>query len=149
MRNVVLAGLFVSAGAHGTDLPVGTDKAICRPQFQTTAGPLSAGTAFVLEAHVGNAKALLVTAHHLFGPPGGLENQLSWQELPAKVKGATCTFLAAGETPLTVAQPLAIRNARPLYEEGAIRDMAAFPVMSVPAHVLELAQSVPNVGDSV
>jgi hypothetical protein len=27
--------------------------------------------------------------------------------------------------------------------------MAAFPVMSVPAHVLELAHSVPSVGDSV
>lgn len=124
-------------------------KSVCRPEFTTELGPLRAGTAFILGVPSKNAKALLVTAHHLFGPDGGLSRQLSWQELPEKVERAQCAFLSGHGSSITVGRPVRIKNATPYNGGGNIRDMAAFPIMDTPPYVLRLAEAVPKIGDTV
>lgn len=123
----------------------------CRPTFQTAAGPLSAGTAFVLASPGKGRLALLVTAHHLFGPAGGMERQLSWKELPSSVAGAQCLPLASGASAIKAGRALAVRNAHsdPDSGNGFPRDMAMLPLAAMPKRALTLSASEPKPGDTV
>jgi hypothetical protein len=63
------------------------DNFILTPQFETSTGVFQAGTAFVIK--LPNLKRpVVLTAIHLFGPAGGLPNQLSAGELSGFVKRA-------------------------------------------------------------
>jgi hypothetical protein len=143
----ITANLGIKSNSSWDGLKDG--RSVCRPEFQTVSGPMNAGTAFILDVPVKSAKALLVTAHHLFGPNGGMEKQVTWQELPEKVTKAKCTFLSSRGGSMTVGKPLPIKNARAIGEGGNARDIAAFPITETPAYAIKLAVLPPKVGDEV
>lgn len=64
-----------TAGPEPPAEPVLTGGFVGRPQYQTTAGLFSAGTAFTIEVE-DEPSVLMLTAQHVFGPPGGLKKEI-------------------------------------------------------------------------
>src|SRR5262245_37543781 len=64
--------------------PTIAPHSVLRPVFATTEGEIPAGTAFVVRWD--NGSNLLLTAHHLFGPMGGMSRDIAAAELPKVVK---------------------------------------------------------------
>jgi S1-C subfamily serine protease len=56
-----------------------------RPIFATRSGDLGAGTAFLVKVD-DDPNALLVTAQHIFGPPGGLKEKVPREKMGAFVR---------------------------------------------------------------
>ncbi|MFT5240457.1 MAG: hypothetical protein ACI9OU_001270 [Candidatus Promineifilaceae bacterium] len=56
-----------------------------RPIFATRSGDLGAGTAFLVKLE-DNPNALLVTAQHVFGPPGGLKENVPPEKMGSFVR---------------------------------------------------------------
>lgn len=75
-RGAVTARSPVPPGS-GPALPV---NFVGRPTFFSAIGPFSAGTAFFLSTGSGQPP-LVVTAHHIFGPAGGLSRKMKPAEL--------------------------------------------------------------------
>lgn len=154
LRIVAVCGLalsstgWVSAKSAAPPPPASAESSICRPDFQVGDAQYRAGTAFLLDA--GNAEStLLITAHHLFGPDGGLDAQIPWDELPARARMIGCAAYKSGET-WQAGTPLAISGAHPGFDEKAMLDIAAFPLSGTTTQPpLRLASRAPAVGDSV
>ena len=112
--------------------PSMVSRAVCQPTFQTVDGEFSAGTAFVtrLQATTGSAPspAILVTAHHLFGPDGGLPRQIAGNDLPAFVVSVRCEGLENAADVIAAKRPLRVVDARPYSAPGNPRDVALFPL---------------------
>ena len=149
----ILASLFgvvlcAGAPAPSPNAPTAAQSSICRPEFRVGDAQYSAGTSFLLKVD-GADHPLLVTATHLFGPDGGLDAQIPWNELPSKAQMVKCTTYGSGETWHADA-PLAIPGAHPGVDETAMLDVAAFPFSgSTTQPALRLASRQPAVGDSV
>jgi hypothetical protein len=153
----VLALIFVALtlplSSHAAKAPPGAPPeqaalSICNPSFELASGPNDAGTAFVLASPLGKNKKFLSTAHHLFGPDGGVEPQISWQALPKAVKRVTCQSTQAPAWQVIGGHPLAVKDAKSYAENGPKRDIAVFALeTAVPA--LTLATAEPKVGDLV
>lgn len=131
--------------------PADVEKAICRPVFKLANQSLSAGTAFVLDVTEPSARTLLISAIHLFGPAGGLQEQIPAADLAQKVSGVRCTALATHEV-WAAGHALTIPNAKPL-DGGYKQDVAAFEfdqgkAGAQPAR-LKLARQAPKVGDQI
>jgi hypothetical protein len=122
-------------------------KSVCRPQFEYNQQPFSAGTAFILDRPVKNAKAVLITAHHLFGKAGGLDTEIQWQDLADNISKVECTFIGSGVETINLGAPFIIPNAHSFVGGGI--DIAAFPIPSVPPYALKLANTTPAQGDPV
>ena len=92
----LLAGVAAAApaaSAAGAE-PAGTD-AIFRPVFTTPQGALEAGTVFV--AKLDRCKEpVLVTAMHLFGPGGGLQEAMEPDDIRHGVSRAELTGFGRG-----------------------------------------------------
>lgn len=129
--------------------PIDAPKSICLPSFQLATGPNDADTAFILENPTKSAEKLLLTAHHLFGPDGGIEPQISWSALPSAVSGVKCESLLQPSWQLSAGQPFAIKNAKSYAEEGPRKDLAIFPLKKAPQTGLKLASTNPKVDDVV
>ena len=82
----MLPMLLLALSAAHADPPKIVEGFILRPEFHTTKGDFNAGTAFAVEL---DGHLLVVTAFHLFGPPGGLPAQVLAAELPAYATGVT------------------------------------------------------------
>lgn len=125
---------------------VAAQSSICRPEFRVGAAAYSAGASFLLA--VDARRAFLVTAQHLFGPDGGLEAQVPWNDMPAKVRMTQCAATASGEQ-WFADPPLAIASAHPGVDD-AMLDVAAFPFVGITSQPrLKLADRAPSVGESV
>jgi hypothetical protein len=148
-----LLPLFLSVGAAPAMAgPPGTVvESICRPTFELKDQPLSAGTAFLMETGVEKQPAVLVTAHHLLGPMGGLPVEVAWADVPKAVKRATCKSIAAPAQSWT-GVPLAIPGAASFNNQTreGLRDIALLTVQAKPAvKPLKLAPAQPRLGDTV
>ena len=117
-----------------------------RPVFETTEGEIAAGIAFaaVVEEH-----GVMLTAHHLFGPAGGLEREYTNSEIKLLVSAVVGTnpneeSLIMGGVPLELEGAAAMR-------EGAIsNDMAVFPLLpGTKTHALPLADALPKIGERI
>ncbi|MDQ8036180.1 MAG: serine protease [Pedobacter sp.] len=124
-------------------------QSICRPEFHTSGGNYRAGTAFVLDYPTRNAKALLVTAQHLFGPDGGMPQDIPWQSMPNQVSGADCSTLARNSRKISSGSALALRDAQSFSRHGNNRDIAALPLKDTQPFAMKLAKSSPKPGDTV
>jgi hypothetical protein len=69
-----------------------------------------------------------MTAHHLFGPDGGLRRPVAWKDLPKFVRSVRCAALEHSEVAISAEHPLSVVEARPYSEGGAPRDVALFPL---------------------
>ncbi len=123
---------------------------VCAPSFDTASGTLSAGTAFVLRApSKGKRSEVLVTAHHLFGPAGGLQQNITWTDLPSFVRSVRCESLENSTKVLRAGRALRIVGAHAYSEPGEALDVAAFTMASGSSDGLDLASSRPNVGQQI
>ncbi|MGH8493293.1 MAG: trypsin-like peptidase domain-containing protein [Moraxellaceae bacterium] len=124
-------------------------QSVCRPEFYTATGPYRAGTAFVLDYPTANAKALLVTAQHLFGPDGGMPQTISWQNMPSKVSRSECSTLSRNSRIIKTGSALAIPEAQSFASHGKNRDIAALPLKDTPPYAIKLARISPKTGDTI
>jgi hypothetical protein len=129
----LIVGFILGAGAKepaAVRPPSVVSRAVCEPTFQTVDGEFSAGTAFAarLQTATGSApsQTVLVTAHHLFGPAGGLPRQIAWKDLPAFVVSVRCAGLEDAADVFSAQRPLRVVDARPYSAPGNPRDVALF-----------------------
>jgi len=129
-----------------TILGTNPEQAWVRPSFYGPDGNFGAGTGFVVSQD--NA-VFLLTAHHLFGPAGGLDRDYEWSEMPKLVSGAS------GENPLgkvsvVAGKALPVKGARGMQGTQVNADLAIFPVQAESqVHTMTLAKTLPQVGDEV
>lgn len=131
--------------------PPAAQGAICRPVFQADGQTYSAGTAFVVDLPKPDSRTLLVSAIHLFGPDGGLEQQIPAAELAQRVSLVACQPLDSAEA-WQGGRALTIPGALPM-GEGPLKDVAAFVLdtksaATLPAR-LKLAATPPKPGETV
>jgi hypothetical protein len=149
---VIPAFLFATAHAAppAPGGPASAASSICRPVFKTGDGDLEAGTAFVVRRSGSDAgKNVLVTAHHLFGPDGGLERQHAWNELPAFVRSVKCAPMKKGTPKIAGGRAFAVSGARVHSEKGPACDVAVFPLADSKAPALSLSSELPPVKSRV
>lgn len=131
--------------------PKAVTGAICRPTFELKSQSLAAGTAFLMETGVVKQPVVLVTAHHLLGPMGGLAAEVAWDEVPKAVKRASCeSIVKPAQT--WIGAPLAIPGAASFNNQtqDGLRDIALLAVQGKPAaKPLKLATAQPRQGDTV
>ena len=143
--------LLIAGAAAVAEPPKGVVDTICRPTFELKDQPLSAGTAFLMETGVEKQPVVLVTAHHLLGPMGGLPSELKWDEVPKAVKRATCKGINnAAQTWIGV--PLAIPGAASFNNQtkDGLRDIALLTLQGkATVKPLKLAATQPKAGDPV
>jgi hypothetical protein len=120
---------------------------LLRPVFDTTEGEIPAGSAFMIRFR---DKKLLLTAHHLFGPMGGMSRNILATELPKVFRSLRAKSSADPTVSEKSSQLVAIASARAFDGGDFSHDLAAF-VLDSPgdANVLELAPGVPAVGARV
>jgi hypothetical protein len=150
-RGVIALLLSFSAASAMADPPKTVIESICRPTFELKDQSLSAGTAFLMETGVVKQPLVLVTAHHLLGPMGGLPTEVAWNDVPKSVKQATCKSIVTPAQSWAGA-PLAIPGAASFNNQtkDGLRDIALLAVQGKPAaKPLKLAPAQPKVGDSV
>lgn len=129
-------------------VPVGF---VVRPSFETVDGTLEAGTAFFV-AMPGQPGPLGLTAHHLFGPSGGLQREVQAGELGRFVKAVGFRDLEGPE--LIPAGPMVVLpsagHAPDTDEVNWSMDVAAFRAPeSLAPRALRLAAKNAKVGEEV
>lgn len=100
------------------------DNEILYVKYQTTEEEFEAGTAFSIQTDY-SKEPILVTAHHLFGPLGGLEIQLNGNEVSKFVTGGEIFDMFSEKTSgTTIKENITISDAEPLPDIN--KDVAAF-----------------------
>jgi len=143
--------LLCSAGAALAEPPKAVVDTLCRPTFELKDQPLSAGTAFLMESGVAKQPVVLVTAHHLLGPMGGLATEIAWSDVPTSVKRVTCKGIVNASQSWTGA-PVAIPGAASFNNQTreGLRDIALLTVQgTATVKPLKLAPALPRQGDTV
>jgi len=145
----VAALLLVAQASSAADLPVNAPDSVCVPTFQLATGSNSAGTGFLLESPNSVSPTVLVTAHHLFGPDGGVAKQISCEELPSFVWAAKCESISHKYWSVGTGRPSAVKHAKSYVEQGPRRDIAIFLLKPASYPALRLATADPEVDDTV
>lgn len=138
------ATAFAEPPGHVTDT-------LCRPTFELKDQSLSAGTAFLMDTGAAKQPRVLVTAHHLLGPMGGLPTEVAWNDVPKAVKRATCQGIS-DSTRTWVGMPVAIPGAASFNNQtkDGLRDIALLTLQGATTiNALKLASASPKVGDAV
>ena len=144
--------MLASCMSRGNDVPldgaIAAQAAICRPELTVDGKPYEAGTAFVVDG----PRRLLVTAHHLFGDMGGLDEEIRWQDMPTRATSVRCRQ-SKGSAEWTTGAALAIAGAHPVSATSTAeyRDIAVFPLSGQAAGSpgLTLAEKEPATGSKV
>lgn len=144
--------LVASCGTRGGDVPlqgaIAAQAAVCQPELTVDGKSYEAGTAFVLDG----PRPLLVTAQHLFGEMGGLDEEIRWQDMPTRATAVRCRQLQGGNRWVAGAA-LPIPGAHPVSATSTAeyRDIAAFPLTGANAALprLTLADREPADGSRI
>jgi hypothetical protein len=150
-RNMSGVMLSIVAAVAVAEPPKAVVDTLCRPTFELKDRPLSAGTAFLMETGVPKKPVVLVTAHHLLGPMGGLPAEVAWSDVPKAVKRATCSSVR-NPTQIWVGTPLAIPGAASFNNQtpDGLRDIALLTLQgTATVKPLKLSATQPKVGDPV
>ncbi len=170
MRSSVAAVVFVACSSPAPEAPLTAAPAaptlptcpaltvgtVSSPFFQLTDGAgYGAGKAVLVDA--GGTRVLL-TAHHLFSPAGGvLDRQLTPEELPTAVEAVVLHDQDSGAAMFRLGPPRVVPGAAPS-ERGVDLDLAVFDATDLaPAdpsgaptpQAVPLADRAPAVGDWV
>lgn len=121
------AGLAPPQTASATEAvaPKLAEGFVLRPTFTTEHGNFPAGSAFAVDV---GGKILIVTAHHLLGPAGGLPAQLTAAQVPEKVSMVTVRDAWSNKVAGKATSALLVEGAVP-FTEGAGADLAVFPAV--------------------
>jgi len=132
------------------DPKIGATVAL-RPIFAQRGGdPYSAGTAVAVRLKPG-AAPILLTAQHLFGPAGGLDEQLAPGKVNEKITGVSLMPIAGGK-PVASARGSLRKSGSPPDESGndVSGDVAAFRLAPKSRiNALDLATGNPSIGQWV
>jgi hypothetical protein len=136
--------------------PAPTEGLVLRPTFEVEGNRYPAGTAFVVafEGHT-----LVLTAHHLLGPPGGMPKIVTAADVPSTILGVALKDAWTGTRLGRAARPLLIADAKPMTEDPAA-DIAVFRAearnsLDIGARTTaslkpaRFADTAPKVGDAV
>lgn len=122
--------------------------AVVRPTLLSEEGQTTAGSAFVC-ALDDASPPLLCTAHHLFGPSGGLSREYAWTELPDLVDRIEGTGFIEDPVFVNAADPLPIEG-KPMQPPDFASDFAVFRIRAPGRmHVLTFGQTPPATGDTI
>lgn len=116
----VIAGCSAKVSLKESDIP---NNFVFRPYFETVEGEFSAGTAFAVKLK-NIDKPVIVTAIHLFGPGGGLEEQIDAGSLPDFIINAKFYDLFVDKLSVESNEVLPISDAKPYPSINT--DIAAF-----------------------
>jgi hypothetical protein len=116
------------------------------PTFFTAGGEYDAGSAFLARARH-NPQVFVLTAHHLFGPMGGLPEKISHQKLPSFVRGVRIDSFDGESRTYTVTAGYVEDGGE---EHSPLEDLAVLKTKDVsPTEVPVLAEIAPKAGDPV
>ena len=154
-RDVVAGGESEAAVPLSSDNapprpPVVTVGMLFRPEFRTTMGPVNAGTAFAARLP-GSERPIIVSALHLFGPSGGMDQDVPANRLPAVWTGLSLldcvTQRNLGQRP---GRALLMAGAKPYPEQSAVGDVVAYlPDMIDGLKTFKLSEQTPREGERV
>jgi hypothetical protein len=116
------------------------------PEFQTTVGMQSAGTAFLARI-TGDSQVYILSVHHLLGPDGGFRTLLTHEQVPSFVRGIRIAELFGQSTPYKVKGcfiPSAGNLDDPRYELLAFKTNGVATILAP-----ELAATLPGAGEPV
>ena len=136
-----------SASTGSNREPVLEENTILRPTFYMRNTDFCAGTAFAVEMR-DEKESLILTALHLFGPDGGLDEQIPSSELTNNIQKVEFTDVYTGDGCGECTQVLRIPGAE--VGSGVNKDIAAFIYgdnINVPK--LRIANKLPKRGEIV
>ncbi len=135
-----------------TDTPVGESQLpfprsfVGSPEFHTSAGVQTAGTAF-LARRAGDSQIYLLTVRHLLGPDGGFATEVAAEQVPAFVQRIRMQPLWGGSRLYTVK---GLKVPATADGKAAVADLAIFKAGSAAAaDTAPLAEQRPAVGEPV
>lgn len=130
-------------------LPKIPSHVVFRPTFLTRDFSFTAGTGFLLEGKT-EGSSFLVTAYHLFGPAGGLDNQIAGDMIPKVFPRAVGFSFDPDPILLTTDEGVPFPDARKSDENGCEKDFAFYRVRGWSANrSLELSRKIPVIGEKV
>ncbi len=110
-----------------------------KPTFNyKSSGEHTVGHMFAVEHTNGT---FMVTAQHLFGKAGGLDRQLSPEEIPEELSSVLAKNISTGQS-TNIGEYVIFPNASTLSKEGAENDLAVFRTTEL--HGLKLATNKPK-----
>jgi hypothetical protein len=120
--------VFGVVGVNTSDLhPKIPAHVVFRPTFLTRDFSHTIGTGFLIEGKSSDS-SFLVTVHHVFGPDGGLESELTGAHVPAVFPRAVGFSFDKDPMLLTTDEGVPVFDARKADDNGAERDIALFRV---------------------
>ncbi|HUE73593.1 MAG TPA: hypothetical protein VMP01_22135 [Pirellulaceae bacterium] len=126
------------------------DNAVFRPSLDTTQGTVDAGTAFAVQLE-GRSQPVVLSALHLLGPAGGLEEQVAAADVGKVIKSVELVDCFKEGTPIEIGNSvIVIADAAPVGKPAKAGDVIAFlsPEGSG-VHAYRLAESFPIPGERV
>ena len=129
--------------------PVPPEHGLVKPTFLLLNRSFSGGTGFLVRVP-DREEPLLVTPQHLFGPATGQDAQMSPDEIAKDVHGAVGLSMQDKKTIFVAPKYLKIVDARPVDQNGADKDLAAFAVAAgEKLKTFEFADQMPSKGETV
>jgi hypothetical protein len=132
--------------------PVVSDGMLFRPTFGTTDGVVDAGTAFAATVN-GSSQTFVLTALHLFGPAGGLNNDIDPSQLPQRWQSLTLQDCKSQIVHQNLGiRPIRLSDSRPLPNPSSQGDVAACVVEEsgfLRFQAFPIATQVPAAGEKV
>ncbi|MEZ0299399.1 MAG: serine protease [Candidatus Methylacidiphilales bacterium] len=142
------ASAQTAPGKEAAKAPIYSKNFVGTPQFFTTQGESSAGTASIVQGPDGKS-TYIITARHLLGPSGGFKSEVAAADVPATVQSIVLTTFDGGTERKFNIKGIAVPVTGP--ESSVASDLALFllPNVSPPNYAATLAAKEPSVGDRV
>lgn len=144
---LALIALFASSViAHSQQVPSFPKNFVGIPEFRTTEGSRSAGTASLVKI-AGSFQAYFVTVRHLLGPAGGFAQQVSQEQVPNFVSSISLTQLWGGAHTYNV-QGLSVQKTTD--ENDPLFEIAAFKASDANSDdAVTISPTLPSVGSPI
>ena len=114
---VLTLSILILTLTTSTAEPAVPEHGLFKPAFLMLHGSWSAGTGFLVRV-AGRKEPLLVTCFHLFGPAGGLEKQMSPDEVQQQVHGAVGLSVQDKQTIVGAPEFLKVVDVHPMDRSG-------------------------------
>jgi len=147
----LLSALFLTSCSPATESastpPELLDNTILRPEFELSDVTFAAGTAFAIEMDDKNV-SLVLTAYHLFGEAGGLEEEIPSEKIPDVLERVVFTDAYTDELCGECEKVLLIEDADSI--PNVDKDLVAFYFgEDLDANKLKLSSKLPKKGETV
>lgn len=140
--------LSLTGYAQTVPEPKFPNRFVGSPEFDTTSGRQSAGTAFLARS-AADEQVFILTVRHLLGPDGGFKELTPQDKVPSFVKSIRLKPFGGGGggkdyTVQGLVMPTEDDSKEPLYDLAIFKTTGTFP-----SDAVELADEKPALGDTV